>query len=106
MSPSYLKTLSIPSPQKNSFRCPVHVQKCLPIFPYRKRLRLRPLQPTHDVPQGIGVMELAGIAIFFIYGTFVAGVGLQVGIGTALSLVVLDFVLSLITSQVILRIEG
>ena len=70
-------------------------------------LALRVLGDFHLVaPEGIGVMELAAIAIFFIYGTFVAGVGLQVGIGTALSLVVLDFVLSLITGQVILRIEG
>lgn len=70
-------------------------------------LTLRFLGDFHLVaPQGIGVMELVGVAIFFVYGTFVAGVGLQVGIGTALSLVVLDFVLSLITSQVIMRIEG
>lgn len=57
-------------------------------------------------PQSIAVMTLAGYAIFFIYATFVAGVGLQVGIGTALSLVVLDFVLSQITGQVIMRIES
>lgn len=70
-------------------------------------LTLRLLGDFHLIaPQGIGVMELAGIAIFFIYGTFVAGVGLQVGIGTALSLVVLDFVLSLITGQLISRIEN
>ena len=56
-------------------------------------------------PQGLGVLELAGYATFFVYGAFVAGVGLQVGIGTALSLVVLDFVVSMITGQVILRIE-
>ncbi len=70
-------------------------------------LGLRLLGDVHLIaPQGIGAMELAGIAIFFIYGTFVAGVGLQVGIGTALSLVVLDFVLSLITGQLINRIEN
>lgn len=70
-------------------------------------LALRLLGDFHLIaPQGIGVMELAGIAIFFIYATFVAGVGLQVGIGTALSLVVLDFVLSLITGQLIARIEN
>ncbi len=70
-------------------------------------LTLRLLGDFHLIaPQGLGVMELAGIAIFFIYSTFIAGVGLQVSIGTALSLVVLDFVLSLITGQVISRIEN
>lgn len=70
-------------------------------------LTLRLLGDLHLIaPQGVGVMELAGVAIFFVYGAFVAGVGLQVSIGTALGLVVLDFVLSLITGQMIARIEG
>lgn len=56
-------------------------------------------------PQGVGILELAGLAVFFVYGTFIAGVGLQVGIGTALSLVVFDFVVSVIASQLIFRIE-
>jgi hypothetical protein len=69
-------------------------------------LTLRIVGDFHIIaPQGVGVMELAGLAVFFVYGTYVAGVGLQVGIGTALSLVVLDFVVSLITSQLIYRIE-
>lgn len=69
-------------------------------------LSLRVLGDVHIIaPQGVGVLELAGLAVFFVYGTFIAGAGLQVGIGTALSLVVLDFVVSLITSQLIFRIE-
>lgn len=56
-------------------------------------------------PQGMGILELVGLAMFFVYGTFIAGVGLQVGIGAALALVVLDFVLSMITGQLIARIE-
>jgi hypothetical protein len=56
-------------------------------------------------PQGVSVMELGVLAVFLVYGTYVAGVGLQVGVGTALSLVVLDFVISLIASQLIFRIE-
>jgi hypothetical protein len=56
-------------------------------------------------PQAMGALELVGLATFFVYGTFIAGVGLQVGIGTALALVVLDFVLSMITGQLIVRIE-
>ncbi len=49
-------------------------------------------------------VELSALLILSIYGTFVAGVGLQIGAGTALSLVVLDIVLGLITSQLIARI--
>ena len=45
-------------------------------------------------------------AAFFIYGTFIAGVGLQVGIGTGLSLVVLDFILGEITGQLIMENLG
>lgn len=39
-----------------------------------------------------------------VYGTFIAGIGLQVATGTALSLVVLDFVLGLLAGQLIGRI--
>ncbi len=48
--------------------------------------------------------ELGALVITAIYGTFIAGVGLQVTTGTALSLVVLDLVLGMITSELISRI--
>ena len=56
--------------------------------------------------QGAGILQLAGWAVFCIYGAFVAGVGLQAGIGTGVALVVLDFVLSQILGEVIMRIEA
>ena len=43
-------------------------------------------------------------AALIIYGTFVAGVGLKIATGTAVGLVVLDFVLSLTTTLLIDRI--
>jgi hypothetical protein len=54
-----------------------------------------------------GVMDplnLVIIAVYAIYGTFVAGIGLQVATGTALGLVVLDYVLGLIAYQIIAKI--
>jgi hypothetical protein len=56
--------------------------------------------PT-EVISFIGPVLLVGIAV---YGTFVAAIGLQVVTGTALSLVVLDYLLSLIVGELIRRI--
>jgi hypothetical protein len=44
------------------------------------------------------------LVAFVVYGTFIAGIGLQIPTGTALSLVVLDFVVSQIAQQLISRI--
>ena len=49
-------------------------------------------------------LNLALIAAYAIYGTFVAGLGLQLATGTALALVVLDYVLGLLAFQVIAQI--
>ena len=55
-------------------------------------------------------VEVAAVATsmmwvaFAVYGTFVAGIGLQVATGTALGLVVLDYLLGLIAEQIIGRI--
>jgi len=49
----------------------------------------------------VGPVILVAIAV---YGTFVAAIGLQVVTGTALSLVVLDYLLSLIVGELIRRI--
>jgi hypothetical protein len=53
------------------------------------------------------VLNLIGsvsLVAFVVYGTFIAGIGLQVATGTALSLVVLDYVVSQIMLQLISRI--
>jgi len=50
-----------------------------------------------------GYAQLAAFVLTAIYGTFLAGVGLQVTTGTALSLVVLDLVLGMISSELISR---
>lgn len=49
--------------------------------------------------------QLGVIVTMAVYGTFLAGVGLQVATGTALSLVVLDLVLSMVTNQLVSRIH-
>ena len=54
--------------------------------------------------EGVAFVNLIGLAALIIYGTFVAGVGLKIATGTAVSLVVLDFVLSLTTTLLIARI--
>lgn len=50
-----------------------------------------------------GYAQLGAFVLTAIYGTFLAGVGLQVTTGTALSLVVLDLVLGMISSELISR---
>jgi hypothetical protein len=60
---------------------------------------------VHLLPPGAGdSISLLGLLAYFVYGSFIAGFGLQVGMGTALSIVVLDFVLGAITEQLISRI--
>jgi hypothetical protein len=54
--------------------------------------------------EGVAFVNLLGLAALIIYGTFVAGVGLKIATGTAVGLVVLDFVLSLTTTLLIDRI--
>jgi hypothetical protein len=49
-------------------------------------------------------LNLVIMAVYAIYGTFVAGIGLQVATGTAIGLVVLDYVLGLIAYQIIGKI--
>lgn len=44
------------------------------------------------------------LVVFAVYGTFVAGIGLQITTGTAFGLVLLDYVLGLIVDNVISRI--
>ena len=59
----------------------------------------------HILPPGAAEsIWLFGLLAFFVYGSFIAGYALQQGMGTALSIVVLDFVLGLITEQLISRI--
>ncbi len=55
----------------------------------------------------IEVLEVVNMLVFIafaVYGTYVAGIGLQVATGTALSLVVLDYVLGLLADQIISQI--
>jgi hypothetical protein len=57
------------------------------------------------LPAGImDPLNLMIIAVYAIYGTFVAGIGLQVATGTAFGLVVLDYVLGLMAYQIIDKI--
>ncbi len=49
-------------------------------------------------------LNLGMIAAYAIYGTFVAGMGLQIATGTALALVVLDYVLGMLAFQIISQI--
>jgi hypothetical protein len=59
----------------------------------------------HVLPPGAAEsIQLFSLLAFFVYGSFIAGYALQLGMGTALSIVVLDFVLGLITEQLISRI--
>ncbi len=44
------------------------------------------------------------LVVFAVYGTYVAGIGLQIATGTAFGLVVLDYVLGLIADNLISRI--
>ena len=52
-------------------------------------------------PLILGVLGPAVLLAFAVYGTFVAGIGLQIATRTALSLVVLDYVLGLLANRVI-----
>ncbi len=63
------------------------------------------LTDVHVLP--LIVLEVASPAVliaFTVYGTFVAGLGLQIATGTAFGLVVLDYVLGLIVDNLITRI--
>ena len=53
------------------------------------------------------VFEIVNMLVFIafaVYGSYVAAIGLQVGTGTALGLVVLDYVLGLLAAQLIAQI--
>ena len=54
--------------------------------------------------EGVAFLNLLGLLALIVYGTFIAGVGLKITTGTAMGLVVLDFVLSLTTTLLIARI--
>jgi hypothetical protein len=57
------------------------------------------------LPETAGAsMNLVVIAAYAVYGTFVAGIGLQVATGTALSLVVLDYVMGLLVYALIAKL--
>jgi len=52
----------------------------------------------------VRVVEPLVLVVFAVYGTYVAGLGLQITTGTAVGLVVLDYVLTLIAQQLIAQI--
>lgn len=55
----------------------------------------------------VEVLEIVNMLTFIafaVYGTYIAGIGLQVATGTALSLVVLDYVLGLLAYQMVAQI--
>lgn len=52
----------------------------------------------------IDVVSPLALVVFAVYGTYVAGIGLQVTTGTAVGLVVLDYVLGLLATQIIAQI--
>ena len=54
--------------------------------------------------EGVAFLNLLGLTAFIIYGTFIAGVGLKIATGTAVGIVVLDFVLSLTATLLIAEI--
>jgi hypothetical protein len=55
-------------------------------------------------PEVLGFLSPIILVAYLVYATFIAGIGLQVTTGTALSLVVLDYLLGLIADQLIGRI--
>lgn len=63
------------------------------------------LVDTHILPVGV-VAFLSPIILvaFAVYGTFIAAIGLQIATGTALAIVVLDFMMGQIADQIINRI--
>ena len=68
----------------------------LPLFAAQLLTDLQLLPPIL-----LGVLGPAVLVAFAVYGTFVAGIGLQIVTGTALSLVVLDYVLGLLADRAI-----
>jgi len=63
------------------------------------------LTDVHVLPAtALEVVSPAVLIAFAVYGTFVAGLGLQIATGTAFGLVVLDYVLGLIADNLITRI--
>ena len=63
------------------------------------------LTDLHLLPVAVASFITPVILVTFaVYGTYVAGIGLKVATGTALSLVVLDYVLGLLADQIINRI--
>jgi hypothetical protein len=51
-----------------------------------------------------GFLQLIALLMFFTFGTFIARVGLYVGLTAAIGVVVLDFTLSLLLNQIVARI--
>ncbi|TAL02128.1 MAG: hypothetical protein EPO08_07925 [Rhodospirillaceae bacterium] len=54
--------------------------------------------------QLFGFIYLFTLTVYFAFGTFVARIGLVIGIMSAMGIVILDFLLGLITNQLITRI--
>jgi hypothetical protein len=55
-------------------------------------------------PSAADTISYLLLPVFLVYGTFIARLGLAIGIGTAIGVVLLDFLVSLITGQVIAQI--
>ena len=51
-----------------------------------------------------GFLNLLALVVFFTFGAFIARIGLQLGVGTAVGIVVIDLMLSLAINQAIGRI--
>ena len=63
------------------------------------------LTDLHLLPDDVmSFVSPAVLIAFAVYGTYVAGIGLQIATGTAFGLVVLDYVLGLIADNLISRI--
>ncbi len=66
---------------------------------------LQLLTDVHLLPPAVlGFLNPVVMVAFIVYGTFVAGIGLQVATGTALGLVVLDYVVGLLADGMIGKI--
>ena len=63
------------------------------------------LTDFHILPPAVlSVVSPLTLVVYAVFGTYVAGIGLQIATGTAVGLVVLDYVLGLIAEQLISQI--
>ena len=54
--------------------------------------------------QMIAFLQVMALVVFFVYQTFLARIGLQIGVATAFGIVMLDFLMSQLMAQLIARI--